>query len=215
MDPEAAVLRLHVGGHVPERILVLAKNFSSTADRDRVLVLPRSGGASDWDRAAPIPGYQRGQIGDLVIGDPGKHVGEPGLRIGVLELGRMNERQHDRRALATSIRPAEQPRLPAESNPAQLALGGIVGQADAAVLEEAREDVDALSMALATSLWRESLARSRFIHSIRSFTSGAISLRRAATRASGDKPLIERSSAKMASNFLTASNAIGEIVVCF
>jgi hypothetical protein len=42
-----------------------------------------------------------------------------------------------------------------------------------------------------------------------------MSLRRAATRASGDKPLIERSSAKMASNFLTASKAIGEIVVGF
>ena len=31
-------------------------------------------------------------------------------------------------------------------------------------------------MALATSLWRESLPRSRFIHSMRSFTSGAMSL---------------------------------------
>ena len=35
--------------------------------------------------------------------------------------------------------------------------------------------------------------------------------RRAATRASGDEPLIERSSAKMASILRTASNAIGEI----
>src|SRR5580704_4731457 len=70
-------------------------------------------------------------------------------------------------------------------------------------------------MALATSLWRESLLLSRFIQSIRSCTSGATSLRRAAARASGDKPLIERSSMKMASNFATASKAIGEIAVCF
>jgi hypothetical protein len=56
-------------------------------------------------------------------------------------------------------------------------------------------------MALATSLWRESLARSRRIHSMRSFTAGAMVLQRWATRASGDRPLIERSSAKMASNF--------------
>jgi hypothetical protein len=56
-------------------------------------------------------------------------------------------------------------------------------------------------MALATSLWRESLTRSRFIHAMSSFTSGAMSLRRTATRCSGDKPLIERSSMKMASNF--------------
>jgi len=32
-------------------------------------------------------------------------------------------------------------------------------------------------------------------------------------RASGEQPLIERSSAKMASNFCTASKAIGEMVV--
>ena len=46
-----------------------------------------------------------------------------------------------------------------------------------------------------------------------SFTRGAISLRRTATRASGDNPLIARSSAKIASNFCTASKAIGEIVL--
>jgi hypothetical protein len=36
---------------------------------------------------APIPGQQCGQIGDLVIGDPGQHIGEPSLRIDVIELG--------------------------------------------------------------------------------------------------------------------------------
>src|SRR5713226_4492343 len=44
-----------------------------------------------------------------------------------------------------------------------------------------------------------------------SLTSGAMPLLRAATRSSGDSPLIPRSSAKMASNFCTAANAIGEI----
>jgi len=48
---------------------------------------------------------------------------------------------------------------------------------------------------------------------MRSFTAGAMVLQRWATRASGDKPLIERSSRKMASIFRTASKAIGEIVV--
>ena len=94
-------------------------------------------------RAAPIPGQQRGQVGDLVIGDPGQHVGEPGLRIDVVELGRLDQREHDRGALAAAIGAGEQPRLAAERNPAQLALGRIVAQADAAVLEEARERVDA------------------------------------------------------------------------
>ena len=71
-----------------------------------------------------------------------------------------------------------------ECNPTQLTFGRIVTQADTAILKEAREDIDALEhvvKSLATSLWRESLARSRFIHSMSSFTSGAISLRRAAS----------------------------------
>jgi hypothetical protein len=48
-----------------------------------------SGDAGDLDRVAPIPGQQCGQFGDLVIGDPGEHVGEPSLRIDVVELGRL------------------------------------------------------------------------------------------------------------------------------
>ena len=58
---------------------------------------------------------------------------------------------------------------------------------------------------------RESLARSRVIHSIRFSTSGATSLRRAARRSAGDNPLIDRSAANTASNFCTAAKAIGEI----
>ena len=47
-----------------------------------------SGGAGDRDRAAPVPRQQRGEVGDLVVGDPGQHVGEPGLGIDVVEPGR-------------------------------------------------------------------------------------------------------------------------------
>jgi hypothetical protein len=56
----------------------------------------------------------------------------------------VNERQHDRGALTAAIGTGEQPRLPPESNSAQLAFGGIVAQADATIIEEARERVDAL-----------------------------------------------------------------------
>jgi len=42
------------------------------------------------------------------------------LRIDVIELGRLNERQHDRGALTATIGAGEQPRLPPESNSAQL-----------------------------------------------------------------------------------------------
>lgn len=41
----------------------------------------------DTERAAPIPGQQRGRFVDLVIGDPGRNVSKPSLRIDAVELG--------------------------------------------------------------------------------------------------------------------------------
>src|SRR5271166_6686460 len=35
-----------------------------------------SGGACDRGGAAPIPGEQRGEVGDFVVSDPGQHVGK-------------------------------------------------------------------------------------------------------------------------------------------
>ena len=75
---------------------------------------PQSGGALDSGWTAPIPGQQCGQFGGLVIGNAGEHVGKPGLRINVVELGRLNQCQHDRGTLAATIGAGEQPRLPAE-----------------------------------------------------------------------------------------------------
>jgi hypothetical protein len=88
----------------------------------------------EGDGEAPIPGQQCSQVGDLVIGNSGQHVGKPGLGVDVVELGRLNQREHERSAFAATIGAGEQPRLAAEGNPAQLALGGIVAQADAAIL---------------------------------------------------------------------------------
>ena len=68
-----------------------------------------SGGAGERDRAAPIPRQQRGEISDLVVGDPGQHVGKLGLGIDVVEPGRLNQRQHDRGALTTAIGAGKQP----------------------------------------------------------------------------------------------------------
>jgi hypothetical protein len=56
---------------------------------------------------------------------------------------------HPRGALAAAIG------LPAKCNPKRLPLGRIIAQADATIIEKACGDID-----LATSLWRESLARS-------------------------------------------------------
>jgi hypothetical protein len=51
------------------------------------------------------PKEQRGQFGDLVIGDPGQHT----LGIDVIELGRSNQCQHDRGVRAATVRTREQP----------------------------------------------------------------------------------------------------------
>ena len=48
-------------------------------------------------------GEEFSQVSDLMIGDPGQHLSEPGLRIDALELGRLNERQHHRCTLAAAI----------------------------------------------------------------------------------------------------------------
>ena len=53
-----------------------------------------------------IPRQQCGQFGDLVIGDPGEHIGEPRLRIDTVELSRENDRKHDRGALSGVIKRA-------------------------------------------------------------------------------------------------------------
>src|SRR5208282_6026179 len=74
-----------------------------------------------------------------MFGDAGEHVGEPCLWINVVHLGRDDQAVHDRGALAAAIGTAEQPRLSTQGYTAHAALGGVVGQADAAVVEEARE----------------------------------------------------------------------------
>jgi hypothetical protein len=57
----------------------------------------------------PVPGHQRGEIVDLVIGDPGEYVGKPSLRIDFVELACLNQREHHGGALATAIGAGEQP----------------------------------------------------------------------------------------------------------
>jgi hypothetical protein len=52
----------------------------------------------------------------FLIGDAGEHVGKPRLRIDVLELGGLNQREHDRGAFAAEIGACEQLCLAAESD---------------------------------------------------------------------------------------------------
>ena len=76
-----------------------------------------------------------------MIGDAGEDIGEPGLRIDIVELRGLDQGVDDRTALPAAVGAAEQPRLAAERDAAERALGGIVGEADPAIVEEACERV--------------------------------------------------------------------------
>jgi hypothetical protein len=69
-----------------------------------------------------------------MIGDAGEYVGEPGLRVDVVELGGGDQRVDRRGALAAAVGTREQPCPAPQGNAAQCALGGVVAQADAAVV---------------------------------------------------------------------------------
>ncbi len=52
-----------------------------------------------------------------MVSDPAYHVGQPGLWIDIVHLGRDDQAVHYRGALPTTIRTAEQPRLAPEGHP--------------------------------------------------------------------------------------------------
>ena len=79
-----------------------------------------------------------------MIGDACEDIGEPSLRIDIVELRGLDQGIDDGGALAAAIRATEQPRLATERDAAERALGGVVAEADAAVVEEAGERIPAL-----------------------------------------------------------------------
>ena len=79
-----------------------------------------------------------------MIGDAGEDIGKPCLRIDIVELGGLDERVDDSSTLPAAVGAAEQPCLAAERDAAQRALGGVVAEADAAIVEETGERVPAL-----------------------------------------------------------------------
>ena len=72
-----------------------------------------------------------------MIVDASEHVGQPGLRIDVVELRRHDQRGHDCGAVGAALGAGEQPRLPPQGKSAQRAFSRVVGQADPAVVDEA------------------------------------------------------------------------------
>ena len=72
-------------------------------------------------------------------GNAGKDIGQPGLRIDAVHLGRDDQAVHGGGAPSAAIRAAEQPGFSSKSDAPQPSFGGIVGEAHAAVLQEQRE----------------------------------------------------------------------------
>src|SRR5260370_28256383 len=92
----------------------------------------------------PVPGQQLVDATGGMSGDAGQHVGQPGLGIDVVELGGDDEAVEEGGTLAAAVGAGEQPCLSPESQPTQGALGGIVAEADSAVVHAAGGSVPAL-----------------------------------------------------------------------
>ena len=81
-QPERAACGIAARRDCTEAVIAKAMQFLCNHPlRAAGVVLYFSGGAVDDNRGAPIPGQQRGEVGDLVIGNPGEYVGESGLGI--------------------------------------------------------------------------------------------------------------------------------------
>jgi hypothetical protein len=79
-----------------------------------------------------------------MIRQAGEHVGEPGLRIDIVEFGGCDQRVNGGGSASTFVGPRESPIAAPDRNGTQLALSGIVGHAEPAVVEEAGERYPAL-----------------------------------------------------------------------
>jgi hypothetical protein len=89
----------------------------------------------------PFPGQQFLELTLRGVGDASEHFGEPGLRIDVVECCGHDQRGHDSGTVSAALGAREQPRLSSEGEAAQGALGGIVGEADPAVINEAGKPI--------------------------------------------------------------------------
>ena len=78
-----------------------------------------------------------------MVGDTRQNVREPGLAVYIVEFARDEEGHHTSSAFTAAIRTAEHPIAPANGQPSDTALGGIVGEADAPVINEAGERIPA------------------------------------------------------------------------
>ena len=74
-----------------------------------------------------------------LVGDTLEDVGEPGLRVEIVEPGGADQRVHGRGPSAAPVRAAKQPGLSAQGDTAQRSFGRVVRETDSPVVEKARE----------------------------------------------------------------------------
>ena len=92
----------------------------------------------------PVPRQEFVNALGGVIGQASQHVGEPSLRIDIVELGGCDQRVDGGGAPAAFVGAGEGPVVSSHGDGPQLAFGGIVRHAKAAVIEEAGEGVPAV-----------------------------------------------------------------------
>ena len=92
----------------------------------------------------PSPGQQLVDAFGGMIGQSGKDIREPSLRVNVIELGGRNQGVDGGGATPAFVGAGESPVVTSERDGAQLSLSGIVGHAQAPVINEARECSPAL-----------------------------------------------------------------------
>lgn len=73
------------------------------------------------------------------ISDTGEDVGEPGFGIDIVEVAGRGHRQHDGGAVGAAQAAGESSIAPSQGDAAQRSFGGVVAEADPAIVEEAGE----------------------------------------------------------------------------
>src|ERR1700730_10038780 len=76
---------------------------------------------------------------DGMSGDAREDVGQPGLRVYSIHLGRYDQAIHGRGALSAAVRSAEQPCFSPKGYTSQSSFGGVVREAHAPILKEQGE----------------------------------------------------------------------------
>src|SRR5271169_1440331 len=162
----------------------------------------------------PMPGKEFVEALGGVIGDPAQDVGEPGLGIDAVEFGGADQGVDRSSALAATVGAGEQPGFAPEGNAAQGALGGVVAETDAAVIEKAGKGRPALEHVIHCLGVIGVMRQSGALVAHPGFQFGDERRKRVlrtATLCSAERPLISRSIAKIGSMRRTASAASGDL----